>query len=293
MAASLSTTPTATASTATASSKAAAAAATTASPKDAEAKKTSAGKKRPAENAGDQDAKAAKTAKSEDVAALNLEPGWQAQLGAEARKPYWRSLDAFLRQEAKAGKQIFPPKSMVFSALELCPFDKVKVVILGQDPYHGPGQAHGLAFSVQEGIAIPPSLRNMYKEAMTDVKISKPTTGSLVPWAKQGVLLLNTVLTVRKGEANSHKDRGWEKFTDAIIRSLNKNKNGLVFMLWGKHAQKVAAPVDRSKHLVITSSHPSPLGASKTKEPFIGSKCFSRANAYLEKKGKEPINWKI
>jgi len=224
---------------------------------------------------------------------LRLEPGWKAHLEGERSKTYWKTLFSFLSAEERKGAKIYPPKEMVFSALDLCPFDKVKVVILGQDPYHGAGQAHGLAFSVQEGIKIPPSLRNIYKEAVSDVKITMPKTGCLVPWAKQGVLLLNTVLTVKEATANSHQKKGWENFTDEIIRVLNKEKKGLVFMLWGNSAQQKAASVNRSKHLVITSSHPSPLGAAKTKEPFLGSKCFSRANTYLIEQGLEPIDWKI
>merc|ERR1712232_306960 len=171
--------------------------------------------------------------------------------------------------------------------------DNTRVVIIGQDPYHGPGQANGLAFSVQKGVKIPPSLRNMIKEAMSDVGIKKPVNGCLEPWAEQGVLLLNTVLTVEKASANAHKDLGWETFTDRVIRELNSRKSNLVFMLWGKPAQKKASFVDKKKHHVIMSSHPSPLAATKTNEPFITSKCFSRANKFLTSTGQEPINWEL
>ncbi|KAF1327370.1 Uracil-dna glycosylase, partial [Globisporangium splendens] len=190
-------------------------------------------------------------------------------------------------------KIIYPPPQDVFSALRDCSFTSLKVVILGQDPYHGPEQAHGLSFSVRRGIPLPPSLRNIYKEAMSDVKISKPTHGCLSSWSQQGVLLLNTVLTVRKAEPNSHKKQGWETLTDAIIQRINNNTSNVVFLLWGKPAQEKGAIINTKKHLVVKSSHPSPLGATKTNAPFIGSKCFSKANKYLIAHGKDPIDWNV
>lgn len=190
-------------------------------------------------------------------------------------------------------KIIYPPPQDVFSSLRDCSFSSLKVVILGQDPYHGPNQAHGLSFSVRHGILPPPSLKNIFKEAMSDVKISKPDHGCLSSWSQQGVLLLNTVLTVRKGEPNSHKKQGWENLTDAIIQRINSNASNVVFLLWGKPAQEKGAIINTKNHLVIKSSHPSPLGATKTNAPFIGSKCFSKANAYLVSHGKDPINWNV
>mmetsp|Transcript_17540 Transcript_17540/g.28389 ORF Transcript_17540/g.28389 Transcript_17540/m.28389 type:complete len:287 (+) Transcript_17540:287-1147(+) len=222
--------------------------------------------------------------------AQRIEPSWRQRLEPELQSSYFKSLDKFL--QAEENKQtIYPPKELVFSAFDFCPFDKTRVVILGQDPYHGPNQANGLCFSVQPDVRVPPSLVNIFKEAQSDVGIKKPSNGDLSRWAKQGVLLLNNVLTVRKGIAHSHKARGWERFTDAVVRHLNEEKEGLVFLLWGLPAQKKGAIVDRKRHLVITSSHPSPLGATKTKQPFIGSKCFSRVNEYLTKNGGEPIKW--
>ncbi|OQR91428.1 uracil-DNA glycosylase [Achlya hypogyna] len=227
------------------------------------------------------------------VAHLLTEPKWREILALEFKKSYFKQLDAFLvREQAKKAK-IYPPKQEIFTALNLCPFDQVKVVILGQDPYHGPGQAHGLCFSVQKPVPPPPSLKNIYKEAMADVEIAKPTHGCLLSWCHQGVLLLNTVLTVRATEANSHKKQGWENFTDVVIRKISQELSGVVFLLWGKPAQEKIVLIDRTKHCILTSSHPSPLGATKTSEPFIGSRCFSKTNAYLVKQGKEPINWTV
>ncbi|RHY22160.1 hypothetical protein DYB32_009595, partial [Aphanomyces invadans] len=188
---------------------------------------------------------------------------------------------------------IFPPREEIFAALNLCPFDKIKVVIIGQDPYHGPGQAHGLCFSVARGVPPPPSLKNIYKEANSDVGIPIPKHGSLLSWCNQGVLMLNAVLTVRATEANSHKKQGWETFTDAVIRLINDQSQNVVFLLWGKPAQEKGSLISRTKHCVLTSSHPSPLGATKTTEPFIGSKCFSKANAYLVQHGKDEIDWTL
>jgi len=189
---------------------------------------------------------------------------------------------------------VYPPSDDVFSALNGCPLDRVKVVIVGQDPYHGPGQGHGLSFSVKEGVNPPPSLKNIFKEAVADVGVRYPPHGNLDRWAEQGVLLLNSVLTVRRGSANSHKGLGWEDFTDEVIGALNDGeREGLVFLLWGSPAAKKGKGVDREKHTVITTSHPSPLGATKTKTPFLGSKCFSRCNDALISQGLEPIDWNI
>ncbi|GLD98988.1 hypothetical protein PINS_up007706 [Pythium insidiosum] len=222
-----------------------------------------------------------------------MHESWHAQLADEFKRPYFKSLVQFLTTEENKKKTLYPSPENVFAALRDCAFDSLKVVILGQDPYHGPNQAHGLSFSVLPGIQPPPSLVNIYKEAMSDVGISKPTHGCLSCWSKQGVLMLNTVLTVRRGEPNSHKGQGWEKLTDAVIMRINKHAENVVFLLWGKPAQTKGAIINSSKHLIIKSSHPSPLGATKTNEPFIGSKCFSRANAYLEKHGKDPIDWRV
>jgi len=199
-------------------------------------------------------------------------------------------LRAFLKAEADAGKKIYPAAKDIFTALDACPFDQVKVVILGQDPYHGPGQAHGLCFSVQKGVAIPPSLMNIYKELATDVGVQNPGHGHLISWAKQGVLLLNNVLTVEDGKAGSHHGRGWELFTDRIVEVLNNKKKNLVFILWGSPAQKKAAKVDGSRHCLIKSVHPSPLSSYRG---FFGSKPFSQTNVYLEKHGLAPIDWKL
>ncbi len=198
----------------------------------------------------------------------------------------------FLRKEYRS-KTIYPEKTHIFEAFKRCDFANLKVVIIGQDPYHGPGQAHGLCFSVLRPVRPPPSLKNIYKELHADVGFKMPTHGDLTKWSDQGVFLLNTALTVRKGQANSHKDCGWHKFTDAVIREIGRQKKGVVFLCWGRHAQSKVKIIDRRKHHVITSSHPSPLGATKTKEPFIGSRCFSRTNALLEKQGIEAVDWSL
>jgi uracil-DNA glycosylase len=223
----------------------------------------------------------------------SLEPGWRKILQAEFDKAYFKSLRIFLNKQTASKKVIFPPTEEIFSCFNHCTFEKLRVVIIGQDPYHGPGQGHGLCFSVKRGVKVPPSLRNIYKEAKTDVKFRDPNHGCLTKWAEQGVLLLNAVLSVEQATANAHKKQGWENFTDAVIRHINREKEGVVFLLWGKPAQKKAAGITRSKHHVITSSHPSPLGATKTDQPFIGSKCFSRANEYLEAAGKGSIDWQV
>lgn len=217
-----------------------------------------------------------------------LDLSWQAKLLAEFESERMQRLRTFLDCEKKAGKKIYPEGENYFAALNLTPFFKVKVVIVGQDPYHGPGQAHGLSFSVPDGVRFPPSLLNIFKELRDDLGIAIPATGSLRKWANEGVLLLNAVLTVEEGKAASHQGKGWEEFTDKIIHLLNDERENLVFILWGAYAQKKAAFVDREKHLVIQSVHPSPLSAHRG---FLGSKPFSKANDYLQSKGLTPINW--
>ncbi|ASK26556.1 uracil-DNA glycosylase [Neisseria chenwenguii] len=216
---------------------------------------------------------------------------WHDAIGAEKQQPYFQNILQTVRTEREAGKVIYPPAHDVFNAFKATEFDRVKVVILGQDPYHGAGQAHGLAFSVRPEIAVPPSLVNIYKELATDIPgFQIPQHGCLTHWAEQGVLLLNTVLTVRAGQAHSHAALGWEQFTDAVINQLNRHRNGLVFMLWGSHAQKKGAFIDRSRHLVLTAPHPSPLSAYRG---FFGCRHFSQANNYLIKQGLPPIDWQI
>ena len=221
---------------------------------------------------------------------INLEESWKRVLLPEFRKPYMVDLRQFVNAEKQIGKVIFPKGKEYFNALDSTPFDKVKVVILGQDPYHGPGQAHGLCFSVQGEVRQPPSLKNIFKELQTDLKIKPPAHGNLLAWAEQGVLLLNSVLTVESGKAGSHQKKGWETFTDQIIQCLNEQREGLVFLLWGSYAQAKGQFIDQNKHLVIKSSHPSPLSAHRG---FLGSKPFSKANEYLVSIGKEPINWAV
>lgn len=201
-----------------------------------------------------------------------------------------QELQSYLSSESERGKTIYPQLSDIFRALEACPFENVKVVILGQDPYHGAGQAHGLCFSVQKGVKIPPSLVNIYKELQSDVGITPPQHGHLIEWAQQGVLLLNNVLTVEDGKAGSHHNKGWEQFTDRIVEILNEKKENLVFILWGSPAQKKAAKVDSKKHFLIKSVHPSPLSSYRG---FFGSKPFSKTNNYLKSQGLDPINWEL
>lgn len=219
-----------------------------------------------------------------------IEPTWLAKLSEEFDKEYMKSLRAFLKSEYQKGKVIYPKGSQYFAALNTTPFEKVKVVIIGQDPYHGENQAHGLCFSVQDGVDAPPSLVNIFKELESDVHLAKPKNGDLTNWAKQGVLLLNAVLTVENGKAASHQGKGWELFTDEIIRHLNAERENLVFILWGAYAQKKAAFVDRKKHFVIESPHPSPLSSYRG---FFGSKPFSKTNEYLKSKGIAPIDWSL
>ncbi len=219
-----------------------------------------------------------------------LDASWQAVIGDELNKPYMQSLRAFLKQEKASGKTIFPPSPLIFNAFNHTPFDKVRVVIIGQDPYHGPGQAHGLSFSVPSGIALPPSLMNIFKEIEADLGIKMSNNGDLTAWADQGVLLLNATLTVEMANAGSHQNRGWEEFTDAAIAALNNHREGLVFVLWGSYAQKKGAMIDSKKHLILQSPHPSPLSAHRG---FFGNHQFSTINRYLQEHGKTPINWQI
>ncbi len=216
-----------------------------------------------------------------------FEPTWQAHLATEFEKPYFQKLADFVQHEYET-QQIFPPQELIFNAFRLCPFDNVKVVIIGQDPYHGEGQAHGLSFSVNDGIDIPPSLRNIYKEIHSDLGIEPLPSGNLERWARQGVLLLNATLTVRANAAGSHQKRGWEQFTDCAISTLAAERQHIVFMLWGNYAQQKAQLIDPKKHLILRSVHPSPLSASRG---WFGSKHFSQANNYLIQNGLEPINW--
>lgn len=214
---------------------------------------------------------------------------WDEILYAEVRKPYFIDLMKWLDQEYREFA-VYPPQDLLFQALKLTSYKDTKVVILGQDPYHGPGQAHGLSFSVMPGVKIPPSLRNIYKELSSDLGITPPSTGNLTPWAERGVLLLNNVLTVRDGQAASHQGRGWEMFTDAVIEALNEREQSVVFVLWGNHAQKKGAKIDASTHAVITSVHPSPLSARRG---FFGSRPFSQINEFLESQSQESIDWMI
>ncbi len=218
---------------------------------------------------------------------VKIEQSWKEQLASEFNKEYFKSLTDFVRQEYRS-TTVYPPGSYIFNAFEHCPFDKVKVVILGQDPYHEPGQAHGLSFSVQDGIPYPPSLVNIFKELESDLGKPMPSSGNLLRWADQGVLLLNATLTVRAHLAGSHQNRGWETFTDAVIHKLADNRSHLVYILWGSYAQKKGAFIDASHNLVIKSAHPSPLAAYRG---FFGSKPFSKANDYLIATGQEPIDW--
>jgi uracil-DNA glycosylase len=221
---------------------------------------------------------------------LENAPSWQAKLAPEFEQPYMQALNAFLRAEQGQNKVIYPHSSNWFHALETTPLDEVKVVILGQDPYHQQGQAHGLCFSVQPGVKVPPSLVNIYKELATDVGIEIPDHGYLENWAKQGVLLLNAVLTVEDSNANAHQGKGWEQLTDKIISTVNEQCDHVVFMLWGSYAQKKGAMIDEKKHLVLKAPHPSPLSAYRG---FLGCKHFSQANGYLTENGKATIDWDL
>ena len=218
---------------------------------------------------------------------VQIEESWKQQLAPEFEKDYFVRLTDFVRAEYKA-TTVYPPGKLIFNAFNLCPFDKVKVVIIGQDPYHGPGQAQGLCFSLNDCIDFPPSLRNIFKEIQPDLGTPVPASGDLTRWANQGVLLLNATLTVRAHQAGSHQRRGWDEFTDAAIRPLAEHREHLVFILWGAYAQKKGSFIDRNKHLVLASAHPSPLSAYNG---FFGNRHFSRANEYLSQYGKEPIDW--
>ena len=218
---------------------------------------------------------------------VRIETSWKQRLAAEFEKDYFIKLTEFVRSEYMR-TTIYPPARLIFNAFDHCPFDKVKVVIIGQDPYHGPGQAHGLCFSVNEGVPNPPSLQNIFKEIQSDLGTPIPPNGDLTRWANQGVLLLNATLTVQAHQAGSHQRRGWETFTDAAIRILAEEREHIVFILWGAYAQKKGAFIDRDKHLVLTSAHPSPLSAYNG---FFGNKHFSRANEYLKMHGKTGIDW--
>lgn len=228
---------------------------------------------------------------AETLARVQMEPGWKHALEEQFLSSHMHELRAFLLAEKQAGKVIYPPSNEVFAAFNLTPLDAVKVVILGQDPYHGPRQAHGLCFSVRRGIAPPPSLENIFKEIQSDLGLPRPPHGELTYWAEQGVLLLNSVLSVEAGQAASHQGRGWETFTDAAIKLLNDSRNNLVFMLWGAYAQRKGRVIDANRHLVLTSAHPSPLAANRG--GWFGCKHFSRANAYLQAHGQTPINWAL
>ncbi len=218
---------------------------------------------------------------------VKIEESWKRVLAPEFEKDYFIKLTDFVREEYRTNT-VYPPGRLIFNAFNLCPYDKVKVVIIGQDPYHGPGQAHGLCFSVNDGIPFPPSLQNIFKEIHNDTGSPIPHSGNLTRWAQQGVLLLNATLTVRAHQAGSHQRKGWEEFTDAAIRALADHKEHLVFILWGAYAQKKGAFIDREKHLVLTSVHPSPLSAFNG---FFGNKHFSRTNEYLIRHGETPIEW--
>lgn len=221
---------------------------------------------------------------------IKLEPSWKARVGAYFERPEMQTLSAFLRSELRAGKSIYPAPKNIFTALDATPFEAVKVVILGQDPYHGPGQAHGLCFSVLPGVPVPPSLENIFKEIERDLAVPRPDHGCLLPWARQGVLLLNAVLTVERGMAGSHQGKGWEGFTDAVVDHLNRERENLVFLLWGSYAQAKGKLIDTRRHLVLRAPHPSPLSAHRG---FIGCGHFSKANAWLRGHGLTEIDWRL
>jgi uracil-DNA glycosylase len=218
---------------------------------------------------------------------IKIDETWKQRLQGEFEKDYMKELRSFLKSQLQSGKEVYPQGNEIFQAFNSTPFDKTKVVIIGQDPYHGPGQAHGLCFSVKPGVKTPPSLVNIYKELNSDLGIPIAKHGNLINWANQGVLMLNNVLTVERSKAGSHRKKGWEQYTDKVIEVLNEQKEGLVFILWGRDAQTKAQRVDRQKHYVLESAHPSPFSAHR----FFGGKHFSKANDYLISRGLEPINW--
>lgn len=219
-----------------------------------------------------------------------MHESWLAVLGDELEQPYMQELRGFLVEELTAGRRFYPPADKVFNALARTPFEDVRVVVLGQDPYHGPGQAMGLCFSVPAGVPLPPSLRNIFDELQRDVGIARPSSGDLTPWAERGVLLLNAVLTVAPGQAASHAGKGWERFTDRAIRELSERRDGIVFLLWGRYAQQKGAIVDRMRHHVLAAAHPSPLSAANG---FLGCCHFSQTNALLQQDGREPVDWSL
>jgi uracil-DNA glycosylase len=221
---------------------------------------------------------------------VQLEPSWKARIGQWLLRTEMRELSAFLRQRKADGAHVFPPGQQIFAAFDATPFEQVKVVVLGQDPYHGAGQAHGLSFSVPPGVPVPPSLLNIYKELETDLGIPRANHGCLLPWAEQGVLLLNAVLSVEEGKAGSHQGRGWEGFTDHVVDVLNREREGLVFLLWGAYAQQKGKVIDTGRHRVLKAPHPSPLSAHRG---FLGCQHFSQANEYLARRGATPINWRL
>ncbi len=223
-------------------------------------------------------------------AQIHLEPSWKAHIGDWLLRPEMRELSAFLRQRKAAGTHVFPPGPQIFAAFDATPFEQTKVVILGQDPYHGHGQAHGLSFSVPPGVAVPPSLLNIYKEIEADLGIPRADHGCLIPWARQGVLLLNAVLTVEEGKPGSHQKRGWEGFTDHVVDVLNREREGLVFLLWGSYAQQKGKVIDTRRHRVLKATHPSPLSAHRG---FLGCRHFSQTNDYLARRGQAPIDWRL
>jgi len=226
---------------------------------------------------------------SETNTPVQIEDGWREVLKEEFQKPYFPLIKQFIMAQKAKGRTIYPPGPLIFNAFNLTPFNELKVVILGQDPYHGTGQAHGLCFSVQKGIKPPPSLLNVFKEIKTDLGIDAPNHGNLEKWAKQGVLLLNASLTVNAGEANSHAQSGWQTFTDAVIKKISEEKTGIIFLLWGNFAKAKKSLIDTSKHFVLEAAHPSPLSGGA----FFGSKHFSKTNELLKKEGKEPIDWSL
>ena len=225
-----------------------------------------------------------------DTEHIKLEASWKARIGEYLQRPQMRELSAFLRQRKQAGARIFPPGPQLFSAFEATPFDAVKVVILGQEPYHGAGQAHGLCFSVLPGVPVPPSLDNIFKEIQADLGIARPDHGCLLPWARQGVLLLNSVLTVEEGRAGAHQNKGWEGFTDHVIETLATQREDLVFLLWGSYAQAKGKVIDTRRHRVLRAPHPSPLSAYRG---FMGCGHFSATNQFLARQGQVPIDWKL
>lgn len=221
---------------------------------------------------------------------IRLHPEWLEVVGSEFEQPYMRALKSFLVERKAAGAQVYPPGQLIFNALDSTPPSTIRVVILGQDPYHGPGQAHGLCFSVRPGVRVPPSLVNIFKELHDDIGFRIPRHGCLQPWADHGVLLLNAVLTVERGRAGAHQGRGWERFTDRVIEVVNAGERPVVFMLWGAQAQRKGAGIDRNRHLVLTAPHPSPLSAHRG---FFGCRHFSQANQWLEAQGMDPVDWAL